>query len=235
MLFQHVGRNTELDGKRIPNGDGVYIEDDRELDKLILGKFKRVKNAVGTQILTVNDLEAKPPLRAGQTRGVIDGGPSQPAAPNQSLDQRASNSGVKPLRNPGLPGGGGVEGGGPAGGGTQGTRSSKTTAEQDTATAEAHAKSAKDAHKAAKKVLRGDTGEPKKVKAADGEDCGWTNVTDKFDKAAKADLVVVEYTDGGYQVFDAEDLDNDAATPLNSAALKTEKAVNTFLDKYKHG
>lgn len=236
MLFQHVGRNTELDGKRIPNGEGVYIEDDRDLDRIYLGKFKRVKNAVGTQILTVNDLPGGPAKRATEGRGVIDGGPSQPTAPNQSLDQRASNSGVKPLRNPGTTGGGGFEGAGPQGGGTQGTRPSPDP-EDHADVLKAHKESAKATSKAAKAVLTGEEAEggSKKKKAATDEHPGWVDVTGEFDKAGKADLAVVKYDDGSFQVFDADDIQNDDAEPLNPTALKTKKAVDGFLDKYKHG
>lgn len=233
MLYQHVGRNTELDGKRIPNGDGIYIEDDRELDKLFLGKFKRVKNAAGTTILTVNDIEGGPAKRVGQTRGVIDGGPSQPAAPNQSLDQRASNSGHKPLRNPGSPGTGGFEGGGPMGGGTQGGRPSPD-ADEPGVREKAHAEAAANSKKAAKQVLTG-AENSKRSKPAPGEHPDWVNVTDRFEKAGKADLAVIEYKDGGFQIFDADDAENDDAVPLNKEALKTEKSVNGFLDKYKPG
>lgn len=233
MLFQHVGRNTEIDGKRIPNDDNTYIEDDRELDKLFLGKFKRVKNPKGATVINLNDIEGKP-TRVGQTRGVIDGGPSQPTAPNQSLDQRAANSGNKPLRDPGTVGKGGFEGSGPAGGGTQGTRQSPDVDEE---TADRHAEAAEDSRTAARKVLTGkEEKASKKAKPkAEGEHPGWEDVSADFERAKKADLAVVKYDDGSFQVFDADDVNNDDAEPLNKTALKTKKSVDAFLDKYKHG
>lgn len=61
----------------------------------------------------------------------------------------------------------------------------------------------------------------------------YVDVTDKFPKAGKADLVVFEFKDGNYQLYDSEDKDNSAATPINKSPLRTVKAVNESIDKYK--
>jgi hypothetical protein len=59
------------------------------------------------------------------------------------------------------------------------------------------------------------------------------DVTAKFPKAGKADLVVFEFKDGNFQIYDAADKDDPAATPINKSPLRTQKAVNEALDKYK--
>jgi hypothetical protein len=222
MIFEHVGRNTELGGKAVPAG--AFVEDDRDLARLFPNKFKAVKDAPkGVSVHTVEELEGDDPNDARRSDGseVIDGGPHQPTAPNQSLDQRARNSGQKGLRVPPKLG---PDRGPKAGGGLQGTKNSPDPVGRE----EAHGENLKASKDAAVKTLKGD-------KPSRKENPGYKDVTESFEKAGKADLCVIEYDDGGFQIFDADDKDNDDAEPLNKHPLKTKKSVDSFLDKYKAG
>jgi hypothetical protein len=179
--FEVMGKHANLDGRALAVGD--VIEDERDLDKLFVNKYRRVKKKAKPAPAEVDpvDLDIEDDDEEGDDGAVHDGGPSQPTAADGSLNQRVTPETVK-----------GADAVPPKGKG-------------------AKVKGKADAPK--------DEGKPE-----------YENVTENYPKAKKADLVVFEYPDNSFQVFDADDVDNPDAVPVNETALKTSAQLNKYLD-----
>lgn len=85
----------------------------------------------------------------------------------------------------------------------------------------------------AKSAAKAKAARKKKAKADGTEEVEYSDVTDQYPDAKKADLAVFEYADGGFQVFDGGDRDDPKAKPINDKDLKTSKQLDAFIKQYR--
>jgi hypothetical protein len=216
--YEVLGKNTDLGNGRLENG--AIIKDDRDLIKMFPGKFRLLK-AGAKRVRNEDDGDDEEVVDTTPRRdrsAIIDGGPTQPAPPNKSTDQRMSNSGSRGERV-----------------GPDGKKQELENApgkKANPATGEGGPEGDEDAEEQVKPAAAKPTGGKRKKTEEAAEEAEYHEVTADFPEAKKADLAVFEYADGEYQVFDADDKDDAAAKPVNDGPLKTSKAVRAFLKKY---